>query len=72
MTAFTGVIVRLYGLLNSYAVCIFLLSGTESCCALSLVACYVLVAALCQHDLVRPEVKMDIYHDEEARVSLLE
>lgn len=62
--ALTGVFVRLYGLLNSHVACTLLSAGTASCCALSLVACYVLVAAVYQHDLVRPKVKMDIYPDE--------
>lgn len=60
----TGVIVRSYGLLNSYVAWILLLAGTASCCTLPLVACYVLVAAVYPRDLVRPKVKMDIYPDQ--------
>ena len=64
MTALTGVTVRLYGLPNSHVACILLLAGTASCCALSSVACYVLVAAVYQHDPQRPKMKMDICPDE--------
>lgn len=62
MIALTGVIVRLYGLLNSHVACTLLLAGSVSRCALSLVTCYVLIAAV--YDLVRPKVKTGIYPDE--------
>lgn len=64
MIALTGVVVRLCGLLSSHVAYILFLARPASCCALSLVACYVPVAALYQHDLVRPKVKMDIYPDD--------
>lgn len=67
MIALTGVTVRLYGLLNSHVAWTLLLAGSVSRCALSLVTCYVLIAAV--YDLVRPKVKTGIYPDEPPRRS---
>lgn len=64
MIEFAAVTVRLYGLLNSFAVHVLLLGRTASCCPCSLVVCSTLVADVYQHKLVRAKVKVDIYPEE--------